>query len=516
MSKPATPSTTTSNVNQSTTVDPAIRAALMGNVDMASILTSGMLPSRPGQNPLTNGGVAGSAPQPVAGPGGYWDQETGAWTSGAAPYNPGTAGEAGPILNADGTPFVPPSSFTAGFDPSQIAAQDVVTGIANTPVTRSQLGGDAFDRYTNFSAPQLSASTVGNIDPRIATMLAQTPQATTSLATAQQAAAAQATSGRFTDLDFSKYLMPGQEQIIDPLKGYFGEMTDRALANTASKGRMGSAVRGSNDQLRDAAVSGEMALQSAPVISSALQNLYGISTGLATGDLNRDADTSRYNAGISTDVAKFNAGLGTEVSRFNAGEANNTSRFNATADLQRAMANAGFADSASRDTFTANNQRDVFDAGQTQAAAGTNIETAMRSPLIAMQAAQAGAGATTSARDLAIQNAGLLETVGAERRNLDQARLEDPFRAFALRQGAVTGAAPTFTGSSTSSTGTAPSPYGSRGGLATGLGAAAGAYGLAGAAGMTGAAAGAGTAAVAASPWLWPLVLGAGAVGALS
>lgn len=499
MGKPATPATTTSNVNQTTTVDPAIRQALLGNVDMANILTSGMLPSRPGQSPLNvQPGV-----QPVTGGGGYWDTGTGAWQPGTPAYNPGT--EAGPILNPDGTPFVPPTSFTAGFDPSQTTAQNAILGIGGTPVTRGQLGGDVFDRFSNFTAPNMTATTVGDVGARGATQVGRaTP------ATALNAVAGSASGQNFTDLDFSKYLMPGRENVIDPLKGYFAEMTDRALANTASKGRMGSAVRGSNDYLREGAVAGEMALQSAPVISSALQNLYGTSASLAGADLSRQADISKFNAGLQADVSKFNAATGTDVSKFNSG-----------LDLQTLLAQAGYTDSASRDTFTANNQRDVFDAGQTQQATMTNTENAMRSPLIAMQAAQAGAGATTSARDIAIQNAGLIDTVGAERRGLTQARMDDPWRAYAMRAGAVTGAAPTFTGSSSSSTGTGPSPYGSRGGLASGIGAAAGAAGIASLTGMTGAAAGttaAGAAipAIAASPWLWPLILGAGAVGALA
>jgi len=168
MSKPATPSTTTSNVNNITTVDPAIRAALMGNVDMTNILTSGMLPSRPGQNAMTNGGGSFAAQQPVTGGGGYWDQNTGEWNAGTPAYNYGTASAdgGGLILNPDGTPYTPPSSFTAGFDPSQIAAQGNVLNIAGTPISRAQLGGDVYDRYSNFTAPQMSASTVGNIDPR--------------------------------------------------------------------------------------------------------------------------------------------------------------------------------------------------------------------------------------------------------------------------------------------------------------------------------------------------------------
>lgn len=254
-----------SNTTQQTLLDPQIKAKLLGNVNMADLITQGMLPNSGGGYYNPGSTAPGARQSPYAG--GTISTDAG----GMPTYNPGS--DTGPVLNADGTPYVPPKSFTADFDPAQVEVQTALTNWLHDPSTTPTMqdfGSDTWQQLQNFQAPEVQAH-------------------------------------KFTDLDFSKYLMPGQENVIDPLKNYFNEMGDRAVASKIGTGAMGSAVRGSNDPLRESQVRGEVALQSSPALANAYQQLFSTSAGLATGDLDRMQQSDLANATMKMQSPLINA-----------------------------------------------------------------------------------------------------------------------------------------------------------------------------------------------------------------
>lgn len=466
MGKPSVPTNQTTTNRSETVLDPAIRNALMQNVDLSKLLTSGMLPRQAGgagAAPGAVGGAYGGSYSPSMSTGGMSMQFDENGNPVTTPFDPGS--DPGNYINPDGTPYVPPTSFTAGFDPTQVTAQDRYLGEANRIWSPEYLGGDVYKRLENFVTPEMRAASVSPV---------------AGYAAPQMTAAGGATARNFTDLDFSKYAAPFADQVINPLSAYIGEMGDRAVASTAATGRVGSAVRGSNDMLRESLIRGENTLQGSQAISGALQNMFGTSAALATGDLNREADTSRFNVGQTNQMAMAQGNLDADAARTDY-----------MGRLQSAITNAGFD----------------------QQARSTNVDSAFRSPLLQAQGAQMGANATMTARDLNIDNANVMDAVGGARQGMTQARMDDPWRALQMRISALSGAIPATSGSS--STTVAPGQYRSSGGAAGAMGGALGAAGIANLTGMMGTAGGAGVAAAAASPWLWPLIIGGGLVGAM-
>lgn len=456
MGKKSPPSIVTSR--NETVIDPQLKQGVMDNVGMAKVLTSGMLPQF--KAPAQSDGQA-AAPA-------FYNGLNGDYGFGGLemPYATQVGGgfnaDPSSYVNANGTPFVPPSTFTAGFSPDQLAAQGQIRNIAGQSFTPNDFGADVADRLKNFNPLAMTPAAMQAASMQGAT-IGQTPEVV---------------AARMRDLNFGDFTNPYKNEVLDPLKAYANEMGDRAIASTLGASRMGSGVRGSNEALKLALTAGENTLASGRLMSDAYNRMYETGMGAAQNELSRLTQASGMNASNALQRNISQAGLTQQASAANAQLAQ-----------QAAMTNAGYAQQAG----LVNNQNQ-FQQAQMQ-----------------LQGAQAGGQAQLQARDVNINNAGLLDTVGAQQRGLDQARIEDPFKALQLVSGQVTGALPAFSGSTT----TGPSPYGSSGGLAGGIGGAIAGGGLAYGLGSMGALGPAVAAGTAANPALWPLILAGGAAGLL-
>ena len=514
MGKPSPATNTSSTVTNRTEIDPQLKAMLMDNVGLAKVLTSGILPHASG-----SGSGGGGSPYATAYSGG---QMAGVDDNGMPVYmNPGAAGggingDPANYVNADGTPYVPPTSFTAGFDPAQLEAFAKMEGFGRQNLTSADFGGDVFKRASEYTPGTVTAGNIGA--PQIGTQTVGTPQMDTASMAATMAGPTtgydptHAASGTFGSIDFNQYMSPTLSQTIDPLKAYFNEMGDRSVASKLSTGIGGSAVRGSNNDLREALVRGEVATQSAPVLAQAYQHAFDTSAGLATADLNRSAETSRFNAGSDNaadsqdmmarlQTALANAGYANSASATNASLKDAAGRTNAGLSLDAAKTNATLAQDTAKTnagmTFDANR----LNVGNALDAAKTNVTTGLAGQGLNMQGAAGMASALSQSQAAKLQQMGVLEGVGAQRRGLAQAKIEDPLRALGIVTGSATGVMPAFSGSTgtTSTTGTG----GSSGGVA---GAAGGALAGAGVGGAMS------TAFMTANPWMWPLLIGGGAL----
>lgn len=445
------PQTTT---NQ-TIIDPSLKAAWQGNVDMANMLTSGLVPYRSG-----SGGGASTSPVNVIGnANGYWDPGSGEWTQGTysggmngLPYDPN--GDSGQILNADGTPFIAPTSLTPGFNADQLAYQGGVRGLAG--LTPNDLGASTFQNAANFQAPTATAARVAGVTPMTASTVAPV---------------ADISAKAFTDYDFNKYANPYMSNVVDPVKAYLDTQAERAR-NAADMGRPTGAFGGSRHGVADSLLEGEIALQGGNVLSGLYGDAFKTSAGLITSDANRALAADQSNLSKNAQIAMANAQLGQDAASRNFDFSGRTALTNAGFDQQTGLA---------------------------------NMEAAMRTPMIQMAGAGGLANANLGSRQVELQNLGLLGDVGNQIYARDQDKLMDPFKALNIRMGAM-GGMPMQTGSTSTTTGgpaTGTSPL---------LGGLGGAIGGAGLAGMLGPAGAVGLA----NPYMMPLVALGGLAGLLS
>lgn len=424
------PSNTTTTTKQE--LDPWIKSQLTQNMGTARLLTSGMLPQYKPQ--AADGG--GQPPGFYTGPGGFmgggdpyaWQNDVALMGGGGANPNPTD------YVNADGTPFKPPSTFTAGFDPLQTQAQNALVGIGNTSFNANQFGAAEAARMANFTAPTMTSASVANV----------TPFTAASIGNVNPYEAATIADARFKDLNFSDFMVPFKNEVLDPTKAYLDEMGKRALSTVIGANRVGSAVRGSGEDIKTALTMGEHNLQSGRLIGDLNKSMYETGMGAAQAELNRALQRNTAQAGL--------------VQQARAADFAQRAR--------QAELNAQFGQQSAAADFAQRGSQAVNNAQFAQQAGIVNNANAMAIPGMNLAGAQAGGQALLTARDTNINNNALIDTVGAQRRGLDQARLEDPFRALALQTQMTTGTLPGFMGQST----TGPSPYGSSGGLSGALG----------------------------------------------
>lgn len=457
------PQTTTQSAMP--TMDPDIKARLIGNMDMGNWITSGILPRMPGVTtgqPQVDNGTGAVTParsgttnipgMPTQAPGpsynGQGGQLAGVDASGAPVYiNPTTYqygnDNTGGVVNADGSPAAPPSTFTAGFTPDQLAAFDRIK--AQNPLTSAQLGGDIYNDLSTFSAPNVGATSVG-----ATSVTAPTAQA------GQVGQVGDVASKNFTDYDFSKYAQPYMSQVVDPVKSYFDTQSDRAASQAAAASRAAGGLRGSSPALAQALARGEIAQQAGMALSPLYQDAFKTSAGLVTSDANRDLQAAQGNQATQLQRTVTQAGLD-----------NSTNLANADSTLRAGLANQDASLRAGMANQNANLQAGI--ANQGAAISGAGVRSGAAAGL-----ANAAKGVFDST---GIVNNNMLQ-VGNMQQALNQSRIDDIIKALNIRNSLVTGAVPGTTGQTSTSTQTGgPSQIGGilggLGSLASGIGALA-------------------------------------------
>lgn len=395
----------TSTSTSTPTMDPQIKQALLDNMKVGNAVTSGILPTwvpnaaQPGAN----------APR--------FDPETRSLV-----YDNGASGMTGDgngrWVNADGSDFVAPSTFTAGWTPDQLAAFDK---IRNTQaLSAKDLGGDVYGDLAKFVGPQVSAATVGNVDPFTA---------------AQVADVADVASKNFTDYDFSKYANPYMSNVVDPVKQFYADEGDRAAAAAKAASRAAGGLRGSSPAIAEALSRGEISRQAGMALSPLYSDAFKTSAGLITGDAARDLQASQGNQ--------------------------------ATA-LSRNTTNANLTQDAAKAAYTFATQKALADASMANQAGIANQDAALRAAGIRSDAAAGMADAAKGAWDSNNITTNALLGIGDRQQALDQSKMDDIIKAINIRNALITGAVPGSTGQTTTTTG--PGQGTNIGGILGGLG----------------------------------------------
>ena len=120
--------------------------------------------------------------------------------------------------------------------------------------------------------------------------------------------AAQATSRNFTDVDLQGYMNPYLDQVMGAYTSDFDANAGRVNAAQAGQAALNGGARNSNNAIRDAVTQGELARARGTGVAGIQSDAFTAASGLATGDLNREASTNQFNAGQVNQNSMFNAG----------------------------------------------------------------------------------------------------------------------------------------------------------------------------------------------------------------
>lgn len=270
------------------TMDPQLKAALMGNIGTADQITGGVLPTQDAD---------------------------------------------GNLVNSDGSAFKAPTSLTAGFTPDQLAAFGQIRNLSGTPLTAAQLGGNTYSALSNFQAPSVNGTVVNG-----STVANTAPMAAGTVGDGSNVAAKQ-----FTDYDLSKYTNPAMAQVIDPLTQYFNTQSDRAAAASQSQARASGALRGSNRDIGAALARGEVANQAGAALAPLYEDAYKTGAGLVQNDESLATQAGLANQGMATQRDIAQANLDTTAASNNQNVAANQATTNAQLAQQAGLANQGNA-----------------------------------------------------------------------------------------------------------------------------------------------------------------------------
>lgn len=410
------------------TLDPDIKARLLENMDVGNAITSGILPQL--KAATATPGTGGSTP--IVSPTRYGQGQSNSGnfqtidTGFGSIQVPGAPQE---WVNADGTPYKAPTSFTAGFTPDQLDAFKMIKNLPNAGLMSPQaLGRDTFNDIANFKAPDVTASSIG-ASPVVAGQVAQVGDVN---------------AKNFTDYDLSKYLDPTLAQTVDPVKAFLQDQGDRALSAQAGQSRAAGALRGSNRDVAQALTSGQNTLAAGAALSPLYQNAWNTTAGLVTGDANRNLTGQQSNQSTQLTRATTQAGLDSQASALNAENALKAAGANQDAALKAGLANQDAA---------------ISGAGVRNAGA-VNFGLANKGAYDALHA--------NSLDTLAL---------GDKAQALEQSKIDDLLKALNIRNSLVTGAVPAATGQTTTTSGGGSGAGGILGGLGA-LGSGLGAMGV--------------------------------------
>ena len=120
--------------------------------------------------------------------------------------------------------------------------------------------------------------------------------------------AQQAVSRNFTDVDLQGYMNPYLDQVMGAYTSDFDANAGRVNAAQAGQAALNGGARNSNNAIRDAVTQGELARARGTGVAGIQSDAFTAASGLATGDLNREASTNQFNAGQVNQNSMFNAG----------------------------------------------------------------------------------------------------------------------------------------------------------------------------------------------------------------
>ncbi len=173
----------------------------------------------------------------------------------------------------------------------------------------------------------------------------------------------QATARNFTDADFSAYENPYTTAVTDTTMADIDANDGRIRAQQAAQQAANGGVRNSNNAVLSALTEGELSRARASSLANIRSQGFNTSAGLITGDNDRQANVSQFNAAQANQAALAqaqadasrnqllaqlqsagilsNQSAGNDAARFGAGAANDAGQFNSGLNAQNSQFNAG-------------------------------------------------------------------------------------------------------------------------------------------------------------------------------
>jgi hypothetical protein len=293
--------------------------------------------------------------------------------------------------------------LTTHIDPRQAATPTgVTTTLADvSPEVKAQLATGAPQVQAQLAAvsPQVQAM-LANASPEVKAQLAAvSPQVQAILAQSAGAVAPTlASSGSLLDADLSKYQNPYLNDVVKTTLAGADEQTAMQQAALRAAQARGQKFSGSGSAIERALFTRGAAQDRAALEANLRAQGYDKATAAAMADLDRSADTSRFNAGLSTstalseaqradEMARANAALGTSTALTEAQRADEMARSNAALGTSTALTEAQRADEMARANATLGTSTALTEAQRADEAARANAALATSTNLTEAQRA---------------------------------------------------------------------------------------------------------------------------------
>ena len=297
----------------------------------------------------------------------------------------------------------------------------------------------------------------------------------------------QASARNFTDANFSAYENPYTSAVTDTTMADIDANDGRIRAQQAAQQAANGGVRNSNNAVLSSLTEGELSRARASSLAGIRSQGFNTAAGLITGDNDRQAQTSQFNAAqtnqgvlaqASADssrnqllaqlqsagllsnqsaynqASQFGAGAANDAGQFGANARNQANQFGANAFNNASLDSAGRRDNASQFGANAFNQNSQYNAGATnqnnQFNAGQQDNALMRQ----LQAAGllGNLGTAMGADNRA--NIALQGDLGGQQRDIQQRQMTEEYQRLALIQSLMGVNPNAFIGQTSNSSGT--------------------------------------------------------------
>lgn len=347
-----------------------------------------------------------------------------------------------------------------GYDLTRQFAQGAFTNSPSLPSWYGSNGGSGMAPGANTygaaqtgSAINYSPSIAGNAatyDPRIA-------------GNAQNYTAANTQAARLGGSDYTEFMNPYIQGVIDPAVNNLRRQSDTSAAQIAAQGAAAGSRGGSAEALRQGQNTRALGEQTSQMVSQLMSAGFDKATAAAMSNAQMQQQANLSNQAAQNAAGQFNAGANNSMAQYNSGAINQAAQFNAGAANSMAQYNSGAINQAARDNVNALNNSAQFNAGVMNQAGQFNATSQnSRDQFLASLGLQGRAQDLTASQ---LQNSMMNDeqtrryqaiqaiiAMGNSQQTQLQKILDAPNSALAKLQGLTPGTVPV----NTASTGTAP------------------------------------------------------------
>lgn len=231
----------------------------------------------------------------------------------------------------------------AGAQPLQEQAFKAASGLNGDGRMVNGGPGDGYTAPGGFNLAQSLGLSAASAPANTATAQGYTPSMAQNVNIAPTSSAS---SRNLTDIDLEGYFNPYEQQVIDTTSADYDVSSGRARAAEAARAAANGGGRNSNNAIQASLLGGEIERGRGSLIAGLRNAGYDRATSLAMMDLAREAETSRFNAGLESGRSSQQAQLDQAGVFSNQGAANSAAQFGATAQNNNSMFNASQGDNA--------------------------------------------------------------------------------------------------------------------------------------------------------------------------